>query len=132
MRFVPLPLNGVLRRASRAAVILVALAPAAAVGQTVTFKSDWETGLVGDGLFEQLQVTEANRFARSKTKPRTGKYSAQVTVRPGDVLFGGERAEALFMTNSKRRSPERDYRERHSVLCHQRAARPEVAEPDWP
>jgi hypothetical protein len=99
MRFVPLPLNSVLRRASRAAVILVAIAPVAAVGQTVTFKSDWETGLVGEGLFEQLQVTEANRFAKSKTKPRTGKYSAQVTVRPGDVLFGGERAEALFMTN---------------------------------
>ena len=91
-------IRGVLCLAGRSAAILAVLLPAVARAQVVTFKGDWETGLTGPGRFLQTQRKAADRFARSADDPRAGRYSAHVTVRPGDNVLGLERSEALIMT----------------------------------
>lgn len=90
-------LSTIIRSLARSVVIIMAMAPGMGIAQSVSFKSDWETGIIGAGRFKETHQKAGDRFIQSTNAPRKGKYSAQITVRPGDILFGGERSEALKM-----------------------------------
>jgi hypothetical protein len=69
-----------------------------AEAQQVTFKSDWETGITGPGRWLMTQVKAADRLVRVTSPVRYGSYAAKVEVRPGDLVYGGERSEVAIFT----------------------------------
>ena len=64
-----------------------------------SFSINWQKGIMGNGLYQDEQFVSPDRFLPVGCPTRASSGCAEVTVDPGDVLYGGERSEALIMTD---------------------------------
>jgi hypothetical protein len=68
---------------------------------SLSFSTDWKTGVNGKGGYSALQTIDADRLFPLNSCPGRKDFTCvRVTVKPGDFLSSGERSEVLQMSDS--------------------------------
>src|SRR4051812_31129076 len=81
-----------LRFTGLAVGLLVAITSVPAFA-SVLWRGDYETGDLSQ--WQEIESTNLSRFQVVTSPLRQGRYALQVTVKQGDVIYGGTRNEVL-------------------------------------